>query len=115
MGTVLNMGASVVSPVFIGRHDEMASPTGMLGQVQAGKPTFALVGGEAEVGKTRLVREFSARAPGAGCLVLTDQCVELGAGGQPLARLVDALRTLSQSLRPEALAGVLGPGGGRDS
>ena len=111
MGTVLNMSVSVVSPVFIGRHDEMASLEAMLGQVQAGKPTFALVGGEAGVGKTRLVREFSARAAGAGFLVLTGQCVEFGAEGLPLAPLVDALRTLSRSLPPEALAGVLGPAG----
>ena len=111
MGTVLNTSVSAVSPVFIGRHDEMASLEAMLGQVQAGKPTFALVGGEAGVGKTRLVTEFSARAAGAGFLVLTGQCVEFGAEGLPLAPLVDALRALSRSLPPEALAGVLGPAG----
>ena len=41
--------------------------------------------------------------------MLTGQCVELGAEGLPLAPLVDALRTLTRSLPPEALAGVLGP------
>jgi predicted ATPase len=112
MGTVLTTSVSVVSPVFIGRHDEMALLDAMLGRVQAGQPTFALVGGEARVGKTRLVREFSARAARPGCLVLTGQCVELGAEGLPLA---DALRTLSRSLRPEALAGVLGPATSPDS
>jgi predicted ATPase len=65
MDAVLNMSASVVSPVFIGRHDEMAALDAMLGQVQAGKPTSALVGGEAGDGKARLVRECSAR-PGRG-------------------------------------------------
>jgi ATP-dependent Clp protease ATP-binding subunit ClpA len=52
MGTVLTTSVSVVSPVFIGRHDEMALLDAMLGRVQAGQPTFALVGGEAGVGKT---------------------------------------------------------------
>src|SRR5580704_3548175 len=105
------MSVSVVSPVFIGRRDEMASLAALVGRAQAREPTFALVGGEAGIGKTRLVREFSARAAGAGFLVLAGQCVELGAEGLPLAPLVDALRTLSRSLRPEALAGVLGPAG----
>ena len=103
------MSVSVVSPVFIGRHGEMASLAVLRGRAQAREPAFALVGGEAGVGKTRLVREFSAQAAEAGFLVLTGQCVELGAEGLPLAPLVDALRTLTRSLPPEALAGVLGP------
>jgi ATP/maltotriose-dependent transcriptional regulator MalT len=105
------MSVSMVSPVFIGRRAEMASLTALLGQVQAGTPAFALVGGEAGVGKTRLVRECSEYAAGTGFLVLTGQCVELGAEGLPLAPLVDALRTLVRSLGPEALAGALGPAG----
>lgn len=110
-GTVLTMGVSVVSPVLIGRRDEMASLAALLGRAQAREPAFALVGGEAGVGKTRLVREISAQAAEAGFMVLTGQCVELGAEGLPLAPLVDALRTLTRSLRPETLAEVLGPAG----
>ena len=102
------MSVSVVSPVFIGRHGEMASLAVLRGQAQAREPAFALVGGEAGVGKTRLVREFSAQAAEAGFLVLTGQCVELGAEGLPLAPLVDALRTLTRSLPPETLDGVFG-------
>jgi DNA-binding NarL/FixJ family response regulator len=105
------MSVSVVSPVLIGRRDELASLTGLLGRVQVGQTTFALVGGEAGVGKTRLVREVSAQAAEAGFVVLTGQCVELGAEGLPLAPLVDALRTLARSLRPEVLTGVLGAAG----
>ena len=103
------MSVSVVSPVFIGRHGDMASLAVLRSRAQAREPAFVLVGGEAGVGKTRLVREFSAQAAEAGFLVLTGQCVELGAEGLPLAPLVDALRTLTRSLPPEALAGVLGP------
>jgi len=105
------MGVGVVSPVFIGRREEVASVTALIGRVQADEPTFVLVGGEAGVGKTRLVSELAALAAGAGFLVLTGQCVELGAEGLPLAPLVDALRTLARTLRPEALAEVLGPAG----
>jgi DNA-binding CsgD family transcriptional regulator/tetratricopeptide (TPR) repeat protein len=105
------MSVSVVSPVFIGRREELASLAALTKQVQAGEPAFALVGGEAGVGKTRLVRELSGQAATAGFLVLTGQCVELGAEGLPLAPLVDALRTLTRAVPPDELAAVLGPAG----
>ncbi|MBV9793587.1 MAG: AAA family ATPase [Actinobacteria bacterium] len=105
------MSVSVVSPVFIGRREELASLTTLMKQAQSGEPAFALVGGEAGVGKTRLVRELAGQAAGAGFLVLTGQCVELGAEGLPLAPLVDALRTLNRAMAPDELAEVLGPAG----
>jgi predicted ATPase len=84
------MSVSVVSPVFIGRREELASLATLLKQAQSGEPAFALIGGEAGVGKTRLARELSARAGRAGFMMLSGQCVELGAEGLPLAPLVDA-------------------------
>jgi hypothetical protein len=110
-GSVLAMSVGVVSLVFIGRREEVASVTALIGRAQAGEPAFVLIFGEAGVGKTRLVSELAARASGAGFLVLTGQCVELGAEGLPLAPLVDALRTLARTMVPEALAEVLGPAG----
>jgi predicted ATPase len=59
----------------------------LLDRVQAGDAAFALIGGEAGVGKTRLTREPGARAADEGFCVLTRQCVELGAEGLPLAPL----------------------------
>ncbi|HZR53036.1 MAG TPA: AAA family ATPase [Streptosporangiaceae bacterium] len=104
------MTITIVSPVFIGRREEIASLTALVHRAQTREPAFVLVGGEAGVGKSRLVSELAARAAGdAGFLVLTGQCIELGAEGLPLAPLVDALRTLTRSLRPETLAEVLGP------
>jgi predicted ATPase len=103
------MSVSVVSPVFIGRHEEMTALTAMLGQAGAGTPAIALVGGEAGVGKTRMVSELAEHASQAGFLAVTGQCLELGAAGLPLAPLVDGLRTLSRTLPPEVLAEVLGP------
>ena len=105
------MSVTVVSPVFIGRREELASLATLLGQAAERVPAFALIGGEAGVGKTRLVRELTGSAAGLGFLVLTGQCVELGAEGLPLAPLVDALRTLSRVMPPDELAGVLGPAG----
>ncbi len=99
----------MVSPVFIGRREELASLATLLIQASAREPAFALIGGEAGVGKTRLVRELIGRATDRGFLVLTGQCVELGAEGLPLAPLVDALRALARVMPPDELAawGVL--------
>jgi DNA-binding CsgD family transcriptional regulator/tetratricopeptide (TPR) repeat protein len=105
------MGVGVVSSVFIGRREEVASVAALMGRAQAGEPAFVLVGGEAGVGKTRLTSELAARAAAMGFLVLTGQCVELGAEGLPLAPLVDALRALARTTGPEALIEVLGPAG----
>jgi DNA-binding CsgD family transcriptional regulator len=103
------MSGSVVSPVFIGRKDELAALAQLLDRARAKDTGFALISGEAGVGKTRLVRELADRAADLEFLVLTGQCVELGAEGLPLAPLVDALRTLVRTMRPDALADVLGP------
>jgi DNA-binding CsgD family transcriptional regulator/tetratricopeptide (TPR) repeat protein len=103
------MSANLVSPVFIGRQDELATLTGLLERAAEKDPAFVLIGGEAGVGKTRLARELTALASAQGCCVLTGQCVELGGEGLPLAPLVDALRTLARTLPPGPLADVLGP------
>ena len=52
----------MVSPVFIGRRAELASLASLLERVSAGEPAFALIGGEAGIGKTRLSRELAALA-----------------------------------------------------
>jgi DNA-binding CsgD family transcriptional regulator/tetratricopeptide (TPR) repeat protein len=105
----VSVGANVVSPVFIGRREELASLAGQLERSRAGNPVFALIGGEAGVGKTRLTRELAALAAGQDCCVLTGQCVELGGEGLPLAPLVDALRTLARAVPAGQLGDVLGP------
>ncbi len=102
------MSASLISPVFIGRRAELSAFTALLERAASAQSAFAIVGGEAGVGKTRLIAEFAERAAGAGFLVLTGRCVELGAEGLPLAPLVDVLRTLARSMSPGELAAVLG-------
>ncbi|MGH3294481.1 MAG: ATP-binding protein, partial [Trebonia sp.] len=103
------MGANVVSPVFIGRREELATLAGQLRRAGENEPAFALIGGEAGVGKTRLTRELTSLAASQDCCVLTGQCVELGGEGLPLAPLVDALRTLARDMPPDLLSDVLGP------
>ena len=105
------MSGSIVSPIFIGRREEMTALAALMDRALAADPAFAVIGGEAGVGKTRLVGELTTQASGSGFLVLTGQCIELGAEGLPLAPLVDALRTLARATPPDALAEVLGPAG----
>jgi DNA-binding CsgD family transcriptional regulator/tetratricopeptide (TPR) repeat protein len=103
------MSMSVVSPVFVGRQEEIASLTALLDRVQGGEPAFVLIGGEAGVGKTRLLGELAAQAGRAGFTVLLGHCIELGAEGLPLAPLVDALRALTRAIPADELAQVVGP------
>jgi hypothetical protein len=79
-------------PVFVGRRDEMAALAAPMRLASGGDAAFALIGGEAGVGKTRLAGEFAAKASEAGFTVLVGHYIELGAEGLPLAPLVDALR-----------------------
>jgi DNA-binding CsgD family transcriptional regulator len=103
------MSEGVQSPVFVGRRGELAALVALLRRAERGEPGFAIIAGEAGVGKTRLVGELTAHAAEAGFTVLTGHCVELGAEGLPLAPLIDALRTLARTTAADELADVLGP------
>ncbi|MFD8573086.1 AAA family ATPase [Streptomyces sp. NPDC059639] len=91
-----------VSPVFVGRADELGILHTALGRAAAGEPQALLLGGEAGVGKTRLVEEFAASACARGAVVVTGGCVEIGADGLPFAPFSTALRALRRTL-PEEL------------
>jgi DNA-binding CsgD family transcriptional regulator len=103
------MGVAVVSPVFVGRQQEQGILASEVSRVAGGEPGFVLVGGEAGVGKTRLIEEAAGAAGAAGFRVLSGRCVELGPEGLPLAPLVEALRALARSAPPEELRRWLGP------
>jgi DNA-binding CsgD family transcriptional regulator/tetratricopeptide (TPR) repeat protein len=89
----------VSSPLFIGRQAELGMLTDAVVRASAGDATVVLVGGEAGIGKTRLMDEVGARADSAGTLVLQGGCVSLGdGGGLPFAPFVEALRRLPATL-----------------
>ena len=104
--------AVLISPVLIGRQAELDVLADAFERAAAGEPAIVLVGGEAGIGKTRLVEEASARAAGSGTRVLTGACAELGSGGLPLAPLVDILRALARSTAQPELDELLGPARG---
>jgi ATP/maltotriose-dependent transcriptional regulator MalT len=100
---------TAVSPVFVGRRDELAVLTDALGRAGDGEPQALLVGGEAGVGKTRLLEEFLAAARESGAVTAVGGCLELGADGLPFAPFATALRSLHRTLdRDELAAAVAG-------
>ncbi|MFI6036319.1 AAA family ATPase [Streptomyces sp. NPDC051315] len=92
-----------VSPVFVGRADELDTLNAALSRAAAGEPQALLIGGEAGVGKTRLVEEFATAACRRGTVVALGGCVEIGADGLPFAPFSTALRALRRAL-PDELA-----------
>src|SRR5215211_2977741 len=98
------MTAALTSPTFVGRTEELARLAAAWERTAAGTPTALLVGGEAGVGKTRLVGELVAAARRAGGTVLVGGCVELGGEGVPFAPLIEALRSLARDLDEPGLA-----------
>ncbi|WP_082310640.1 ATP-binding protein [Nonomuraea sp. SBT364] len=102
------MSIHTVSPLFVGRAHELAALGSALGEARAGAACTVLVGGEAGVGKTRLVGEFTAAAPDA--LVLVGGCMELGTDGLPFAPFTAVLRDLVRRMGRDEVAALV-PGG----
>ncbi|MFE6054569.1 AAA family ATPase [Kitasatospora sp. NPDC056446] len=100
-----------VSPVFVGRGSEITELTDALRRAGTGSPQAVLIGGEAGVGKTRLLEEFLQRAADRGALTSLGSCPEVGAEGLPYAPLAAALRRLHRSLGPEFEAAAAGSEG----
>ncbi|MFE1035463.1 AAA family ATPase [Streptomyces sp. NPDC058807] len=90
-----------VSPVFVGRAAELATLNDAFVRAAAAEPQALLLGGEAGVGKTRLVEEFADAARRRGAVVALGGCVEIGADGLPFAPFSTALRALRRQLPGE--------------
>lgn len=95
---------TTVSPVFVGRAAELSALTEALARAGAGTPQALLLGGEAGVGKTRLLEEFLEQARAAGGVTTLGGCLELGADGLPFAPFTTALRGLRSAVDPAVLA-----------
>jgi predicted ATPase len=100
----------VSSPVLVGRSSQLAALGTALDEVGRGRPCAVMVGGEAGVGKSRLVTAFAAQSRAAGGRVLLGGCLELGADGLPFAPFTAVLRTLVRDLGVAGVAELL-PGG----
>ena len=83
---------------FVGRTEQLARLEAALEAAADGEPRVVLVGGEAGVGKTRLVTEFSTRARRRGAQTLAGGCYELSGGGLPYGPIVGMLRGIARRL-----------------
>ena len=86
------------SACFVGRAAELARLEQALGRACEGSPTTVLLGGDAGVGKTRLVEEFTRRCREQGARVLTGGCLEVGDGGLPYGAVTEVLRELAEEV-----------------
>jgi len=97
------------SPDLVGRTGQLAALADALtGARQGGHPAL-LIGGEAGVGKSRLLAEFAATAPDAR--MLTAGCLQLGGEELPFTPFAAILRGLVRELGADTVAGLL-PGRG---
>jgi AAA ATPase domain len=96
------------APVFVGRAEELAALDAAFDRVQQGQPSAVLIGGEAGVGKSRLLSKFAARARAVGVTrVLYGYCLELSADGLPFAPFTGVLTSPpNSSFRPRPLASM---------
>jgi predicted ATPase len=99
---------SFVTPVFVGRSEELRQLDHTLAAVQTGAGRCVLVSGEAGVGKSRLIAEIRSRAIDSGFTTLEGRCFEQDRSF-PYAPLIDMLRPfLAQSPVSDRLD-ALGP------
>jgi DNA-binding CsgD family transcriptional regulator len=107
----VNMSRRGTSPVLIGRDEQMAALAAAFTAVRQGGPSAVLVGGEAGVGKTRLVSEFTDAARRSGARIVGGGCLELGAEGLPFGPFTAMLRGLVRELGPDGVTRLASEGG----
>src|SRR5690606_30797971 len=104
-GMLIPMTVRGTSAVLVGREAELATLRAALKRADTTEPVTVLLGGEAGVGKTRLVDDFGRYARTTGALVLVGRCTGLGEDGPPFAPFVAALRELLRRDGAPAFAG----------
>jgi ATP/maltotriose-dependent transcriptional regulator MalT len=85
----------VAETPFIGRVDELQRLDDALAAASDGRPSVIIVGGDAGVGKTRLLRQVAAGVD-RDVTVMWGGCMPLGERGLPLAPVVQVLRDLDE-------------------
>jgi DNA-binding CsgD family transcriptional regulator len=103
------MGGRVASPTFVGRVEELQLLEAARRRAADGEPAVVLLGGEAGIGKTRLVAELTSRCTADGMRVLVGGCVPVGDGALPYAPILEALRTLVTDVGVAAVRRLVGP------
>jgi len=95
-----------MSTPFVARAEQVARLTEALDRARTGTPALVLLGADAGVGKTRLLRHVAQVVAAGGARVVTGHCVDLGEIGLPYLPFAEALGVL-RTLDPDAVAGVV--------
>jgi tetratricopeptide (TPR) repeat protein len=109
-GDTRHVARRMTSPTLVGRAAELAALRAATDAASAGHARIVLIGGDAGIGKTRLVTEFRAQARAAGFRTAIGGCVQLGDVAIAYAPMVEALREVGRELGPEAFAELVGHG-----
>ena len=94
---------------FVGRSGELAQLEAAVARARSGEARTVIVGGEAGVGKSRLVEAFIDRVTADGLTVIAGACLELAEAAPPYGPFVEALRGLVSGVDPARLPALLGP------
>ena len=96
----------VTCPTFVGRESEL-SQLERAAHAARDETQLALIGGDAGVGKTRLIDELCRRVEAAGGVAVVSGCVDLGDVGIGYGPLVEVVRRLRATLGVEVVDGLL--------
>ncbi|MEV6521705.1 AAA family ATPase [Longispora sp. NPDC051575] len=99
-----------VSPLFVGRGNELGALAAAFDDAASGTPGAVLVSAEAGGGKSRLIREFAERVR-TRALVLTGACVGMGEVGLAFAPFTAVLRELVRERGVGAVTDLVGGAG----
>lgn len=94
---------------FVGRRGELDLLSLRLADARDGRARTLLIGGEAGVGKSRLLTRFAETAGQAGAYVLTGSCEEHFGDPTPYGPLLEMLETFGRQHGPQRAAELGGP------
>ncbi|HEX6419404.1 MAG TPA: AAA family ATPase [Acidimicrobiales bacterium] len=103
------MSSPLSSPVFVGRDDELARLIEAWDGAAGGRPATVLVGGEAGVGKSRLLAELAAHVADGGGRWMIGGCASQGGASLPFAPVVAALRGFLRTTPEAEVDRLVGP------
>ena len=87
----LSPNKPIVCPVLIGRAADLTALHALIDQAKRGEEQIALIGGEAGIGKSRLIAEMKTYAAGQGFVLLQGNCFQADSA-LPYAPFLDLLR-----------------------
>jgi DNA-binding CsgD family transcriptional regulator len=106
------MARRISSPVIVGRDDELALLRATVERGREGRAETVLIGGEAGVGKSRLVGQLATEAPELGARVVIGGCPALVDAPLPYAPVAAAIGSLLGGMADadlDVLAAGVGP------